>query len=153
MAGKTIVVGVGNPLRADDSAGLWVARALRDRLAPKGITVVEASVGGLDLVEMLTGYDRAVLIDAIQTKGGTPGQVYRTTAGAVPGGRLASGSHTLDLAGALELGRKLGLPLPSEIVIFAIEAADLESFSEGCTPAVARAVPVCAEMVVEELGL
>ncbi len=153
MAGKTIVVGIGNPLRADDSVGLWVARALKARLEPLGITVVEASVGGMDLVEMLTGYDRAVLIDAIQTDSGTPGQVVRTTPEMLRTGRLASASHTLDLSSALELGRKIGLPLPDEIVIFAIEAADMESFSEDCTPEVARAVPVCVKMVARELGV
>ncbi len=145
------MVGIGNPLRADDSAGLRVARALNERLASEGIAVVEASIGGLDLVEMISGYDRAVLIDAIQTGTGAPGQVYRTTVETGSGGRLASASHTLDLAGALELARRVGLPLPSEIIVFAIEAVDLESFAEECTPEVARAVPVCAEMVAKEL--
>ncbi len=105
----------------------------------------------MDLVEMLTGYDRAILIDAIQTDGGKPGQVYRTTPESLRTGRLTSASHTLDISSALELGRKLGLPVPSEVVIFAVEAADVDSFSEECTPEVARAVPVCVDMVVREV--
>ena len=153
MAGKAIVVGIGNPLRADDSVGLRVARTLKDHLEPLGITVVEASVSGMDLVEMLIGYDRALLVDAIQTEGGAPGQVLRITPEALRTGRLASASHTLDLTSALDLGRKLGMALPNEVIIFAIEVADMESFTEECTPEVARAVPVCAEMVVRELGV
>jgi len=46
----------------------------------------------------------------------------------------------------------LGLALPTQIVIFAVEVADVGTFSEECTPDVRWAIPVCAKMVIEELN-
>lgn len=50
------------------------------------------------------------------------------------------------------LGKRLGLDLPHQIDIFAIEVADASTFSEECTPEVRHPIPVCVEMVVQDLG-
>ena len=41
----------------------------------------------------------------------------------------------------MELGRQLGLALPQIIEIFAIEAEDVVTFGETCTPSVDAAIP------------
>ncbi len=149
---KTLVLGMGNPILADDGAGICVARRLKQRL-DGDVTITEASVGGLNLIELLAGYDRAILIDAIQTRGGTAGEVHRLAPEDFNSTRHATNPHDLNFATALELGKRLGMSLPEEIVIFAIEVADVTSFSERCTPAVARAIPRAAAMVLAELGI
>ncbi len=103
-------------------------------------------------LDLLAGYDKAVIIDAIQTGEGKPGQIYRLQPGAFRETRHAATPHDVSFTTALELGKMLKLPLPAEIVIFGIEAQDVVNLSEGCTPEVERAVPVCAEMVLAELS-
>jgi hydrogenase maturation protease len=147
---KTLVLGLGNPIRSDDGVGLRVTAGLQGRLS-KDVTVVEASLAGLDLLELLVGYDRAIIIDAIQTEGGQPGHIYRLDAGSFKTTRHAASTHDVDLATAIELGRRLGLPLPRRIDVLAIEVADTDRFSEECTPEVAAAVPECVRIVVEEI--
>jgi hydrogenase maturation protease len=112
---------------------------------------MEASVSGLDVLDLLVGYERAIIIDAIQTKGGQPGQIYPLEPGTFMATRHSANPHSVDFAIALELGERLGLALPREMVIFGIEVAEVNSFSEECTPEVAAAVPVCVEMVLQEL--
>jgi len=41
--------------------------------------------------------------------------------------------------------------MPQEITIFAVEAKDVTSFSEKCTPEVEQAIPKVVKMVLEEL--
>ena len=147
---KTLILGLGNPILSDDGAGIYVARALEGRVDPAEITVTEASVAGLNLLDLIVGYDRAIIIDAIQTRGGKVGQVYQLEPGAFGVIRHSMTSHDVNLSTALELGKRLGLVLP-EITIFAIEVEDVTSFSEECTPEVSEAVPVCVEMVLQEL--
>jgi len=149
---KTIILGLGNPVRADDGVGLRVARALSKRINSPDIIVTEASVSGLDILDLLVGHERAIIIDAIQTKGGQPGQIYRLEPGAFATTRHSANPHSVDFATALELGKKLGLSLPGEIVIFGLEVAEVSLFSEECTPEVAAAIPVCVEMVLQELA-
>jgi hypothetical protein len=52
----------------------------------------------------------------------------------------------------LELGKQLGIEMPSDVVILAIEAADTTTFGEGCTPAVEAAIPVALELVIAEIA-
>ena len=148
---KTLILGLGNPILSDDSAGIRVARVLEDRLDQPEITVMETSTAGLYLLDLLAGYDRAIIIDAIQTKEGKTGQVYRLEPAALNVTRHTITAHNTDLATVLELGHRLGIALPQQIIIFAIEVEDVTSFSEECTPEVIRAIPVCVAMVIQEL--
>ena len=61
-----VVVGVGNPWRRDDGAGLAVARGLRGRL-PAGILVVEQEGEPTALLEAWSGADEAIVIDAVDS--------------------------------------------------------------------------------------
>ena len=101
---------------------------------------------------MLAGYDKAIIVDAIRTVGGKVGQVYKLEPHMLDATRHAGSPHDVDFATALELGSRLGLGLPRQIVIFAIEVADTATFSEDCTPKVRQAIPKAVEMIVEELG-
>jgi hydrogenase maturation protease len=148
---KTLVLGLGNPILSDDGVGCHVAVALKERLQESEADILETSIAGLDFLDLMTGYDRAIIIDAIRTVAGTPGQIYRLAPEALKATRHAASPHDVNLATALELGYKLGLDLPSHVDIFAVEVADTSRFGEECTPEVAAAIPRCAEIVVQEL--
>ncbi len=147
---RTLVLGLGNPLLGDDAIGLRVAATVRERLAGEpGIVVREEKAGGLSLMDALTGYQRVILVDAVVT-GGTPGAIRRMGPDELPTQRTAL-AHGIDLPGALELGRILGLPMPSEVRIVAIEAVRVLEFRDDMTPAVAAALEPAVEAVLEEL--
>ena len=59
--------------------------------------------------------------------------------------------HQVNLATSLELGKMLNLTMPQEIAIFAVEAEDITSFGEKCTPEVEKAIPEVVRMVLEDL--
>jgi hydrogenase maturation protease len=149
---KTLILGLGNEILSDDGVGLYVARELKKTIIREDITVAEASLAGLGLLDLLTGYERAIIIDAIQTREGEKGQVYRLDSNTFDATRHTASTHNVNFASALDLGHKLGLALPTQIVIFAIEAADVTTFSEDCTPEVKKAIPKCAEMVLHEIS-
>ena len=109
-------------------------------------------MAGLNLLDLLVNFDRAIIIDAIQTVGGKVGQIYRLEPSAFDATRHAATPHDVNFATALELGNKLDMALPQQIVIFAVEVENVSSFSEECTPEVERAIPVVADMVIDELA-
>jgi hydrogenase maturation protease len=149
---KTLILGLGNPLVTDDSVGLRVAAELRTRLAGRpDVDVEEDYWGGLRLMERMAGYDRAIIVDAIQS-GAPPGTIHLLSPGDVPTQRSAS-SHDMNLPTALALGRQAGIHLPEDrsILLVGIEAEDILTFGERCTPAVAAAVPQAVEDVVRAL--
>ncbi len=148
---RVVVVGLGNPLLTDDAVGLRVAELLAERLAGSPVDVLQSSWGGLRFIDLLAGYDRAIVVDAIEWGRGPPGTVYRL---AGPDGIAtvrAVSYHDLSLGSALALGRVLDIPLPSETIFFAVEAAETRVFSETLTPAVEAALPEVVRRVEAQL--
>ena len=64
---STGIIGLGNPLLTDDAVGIIVARQLQE-LLPEDMFIVEASAGGMELVELMLDHERIILIDAIMTE-------------------------------------------------------------------------------------
>jgi len=150
MATKTLILGLGNPILTDDGVGIHIVRAVATHVQQAGLVFAEASVGGLRLLDTLTGYERVILVDAIQTTGGRPGQVYLLHPNDLRASLHSGSTHDLSLPGALALGRQLGLVLPADaaVTIVAVEVEDVLTFGESCTPAVAAAIPWAVEMVL-----
>jgi hydrogenase maturation protease len=148
---RTLVLGLGNPILSDDSVGFRVAQLLRSQLDQREVTVLETGVAGLNLLDLLVGYDKAVIIDAIQTVEGKAGDVYRLDPRDFDQTGRTLSSHGLNFATTLTLDKKLGLALPQRIIIFAIEIEDTSTFSEQCTPEVEKALPAIVDMVIREL--
>jgi len=149
---RTLVLGLGNPIVSDDSVGLRVAAELRSHLAGNPeIEVDEDYWGGLRLMERMIGYDRAVVIDAIQT-GALPGTIHRLRTDDLPTQRSTS-AHDASLPTALALGRQAGVHLPPDeaVVLVAIEVADILNFGEQLTPEVEAAIPPAVTLVMEIL--
>lgn len=197
-----LVIGLGNTILGDDGAGIYTVRRLRALLAADGplapactdpspsatgrelppsgrhqVAFAECSAGGLDLLELMLGYERVIIVDAWPctapwpatavppahaaagpTDSGTappgppgsgtgaahdhpprPGEVRVFDLQAISGTPAPASLHQVGLPSAIRLARRLGLPLPAQVEIWAIASEDLR-FREGCTPAVAQAV-------------
>jgi len=117
-----------------------------------GVHVVRSFRGGLELLDLVTGFDRAVLVDAIVCDEPVPGRVHELDAAGIAGSARLVGSHEVDLATALELGRRAGLAMPAEVRVIGIEAADVLSFRESLSPAVAAAAAKVARRLHDELS-
>lgn len=145
---RTIVVGLGNPILSDDSVGNKVAALVRERLAElPEVEVVEAYAGGLRLMEAIAGFDRAIIVDAVQTRSSPPGTLTLFKPGEGATKNLLC-THDSDLETSLFLGRELGLHLPGEIYILGIEAADVENFSEELSCEVRAALPAAVAEIL-----
>ncbi len=148
--GRTLVLGLGNPLLGDDAIGLEVAKLARERLAVReDVDVQEEEAGGLRLMERMSGYQRVVVVDAI-VSGGVPGTIRRMGSDEAPTQRTAI-AHGIDLPRALALGRSLGLPMPETVRIVAIEAESVLEFRHDMTPAVAASLEAAVAAVIEEV--
>ncbi|MBN1668326.1 MAG: hydrogenase maturation protease [Anaerolineales bacterium] len=155
---KTIVIGLGNPILTDDGVGVKVAYAVEQILTEQGrtdITVTEASVGGLRLMELMLGYERVIIIDAIMHRNGqAPGTIFEMTLDdlrQISPTQHSASAHDTSLVTALEAAASMGMPIPAEVKIFAVEVENILDFSETPTPAVAAVIPEVTRLVLVEL--
>ena len=145
-----VVIGVGNPDRADDGAGPCVAERVRLRV-PHGVEVLTSLGDPVQLIEAWSAVDAAILIDAL-APGGRPGRVIRIDAlrGPLPASLFARSTHELGVAQAVELARALGV-LPPRLIIFGIEGRCFDALGPF-SPEVARAIELVSEDVIDSLG-
>ena len=143
----TMVIGVGNPWRSDDAAGLEVAR----RLEALGEPAIAHEGDGSGLLSHWDGVDAVVVVDAASS-GAAPGTVHRfdAAAGPLPARLSSSSTHSLGVAEAVELARALGR-LPQALVVYAIAGESFEA-GEGLTPAVELAVGRLVEELAPRIG-
>jgi hydrogenase maturation protease len=150
---KTLLVGMGNPILHDDAVGVRLACAFRGKLAgiPDLDVMEECSVGGLNLLDVFSGYERALILDSIRTGRGRPGDWYYFTAEALRETVHLTNIHDANLATALELGYAVGMPLPkrNDIHIFAVEAKENLTFSERMTPELEEAYSCYAPAILD----
>jgi hydrogenase maturation protease len=153
---STLVLGMGNPILSDDGVGLLVAERLRQTPLPADVEVQLSEVAGLRLLELVRGFTRVIIIDALKSpadEGRRPGEIVRYEAKDFKGGHRYGSAHSIGLDTVLELGHKLGYDMPREVVVFAIEAEDVETFGEELSPAVAVAAERVLEMIAAELAV
>ncbi len=151
---KTIIIGLGNPILSDDGVGWRVVEALTPTVHRPPSTVVEtASLGGLSLMERLEGYQRAILVDSMETGQSPVGTVSLFPLNELPNAAEShsASAHDTSLLTALETGRRMGLILPDEVTVIAIEARTVHNFSEELSPEVAAAVPAAVQAVLDLL--
>ncbi|AWB26440.1 hydrogenase maturation protease [Halococcoides cellulosivorans] len=143
----TLIVGIGNEIKRDDVVGLEVT----DRIAEAydlDAEIRTMTSGRLMLIDELSGHDRAILIDAVATEDGTPGEWYQFDPATVEpdsGGGVAT--HNVGLETLTTLGEAMGESMP-EVTIYAIEVADPFTYEEGMTDPVAARV----DDLVSEIG-
>jgi hydrogenase maturation protease len=146
---RTVVIGVGNPLRGDDGAGVEVAERLLPRV-PEGVQVISCNEEPSRLMEAWEGADSVLLVDTVSS-GAPPGTLHRFDAGdeAVPARTFRSSTHAIGIAETIELARALGR-LPRRIRVYGIEAGGFATGAE-LTPAVDSAVAFLVQDVLRDL--
>jgi hydrogenase maturation protease len=154
---KTFIIGLGNPILGDDGVGWRVAEEVEKRLADKSEVQVDCySLGGLSLMERLTGCERAILIDSIFTGTrpiGTVSLFPLCDLADQTSGHTAS-THDTSLRNALKVGRSMGIELPDDenVMVIAVEAEAVYDFSETLTASVEAAVPIAVKAVLQLLN-
>ncbi len=152
---KTLVLGMGNPILCDDRVGLRLTAELRACSAACSglVTISDCTVGGLNLLDVVAGFDRLIVLDSIKTAGGKPGSWYYFRGSSLQETMNLSNVHDANFATTLELGRRMGMKLPADddIHVFAVEVADNLSFGESLTPELEEALPEIADEILAEI--
>jgi len=149
---KTLILGIGNPLLGDDGIGFHIAQELAKKIKDENIDVKDTSLDGLNLLELIVGYDKVIIIDAIMTEDGEVGEIYRLKPeNFVKTVHFTTSLHDVNLATAIEIGRKfLAEQMPEEIVVFAVNIQEVTEFTEEMTRKVREAIPRVVNLVLEE---
>ena len=124
-----LILRIGNDILTDDAIGPKIVKRLQEDLSYENISFLTAAAGGLEILEMIKDFQQVVIIDAIKTKDGIPGTVYYLTPDNFKETLHISSFHDVSFLTALELAKKLEIPIPSQIDIIAVEIVEDLTFS------------------------
>ncbi len=152
---RLIVIGIGQTMRGDDAAGVEAVRHWQQSYpataARRGVNVEFSELPGLGLLDLVEGFDAALLVDAVQTSR-SPGTIYRMSPDDLASfGSDAKSAHGWGVAETLALDRQLN---PSHhgprIRLVGIEAAQLD-LGRSLSPAVDKALSSAADAIEAEV--
>lgn len=151
---RTIILGIGNPILGDDGIGIHVVRKLKKQLDKRSdIVLDEAMTGGINLLDAIIGFDKAILIDAIHLTDEKIGEVKCLQLQHL-GSVHSCNPHDVSLIESIQLAKILGeKQIPDDIIIIGVVLHQLPiEFSEELQPVVASAIPKAIQMVCNEIN-
>jgi hydrogenase maturation protease len=149
---RAVVIGVGNEFRRDDGIGPAVIARLYD-LQPgdadlSGVTLALSDGEPSRMIDLWTGADLAVVVDAVCDTGAPAGHRYELAVDALTGAvHTAASSHGIGLGHTVELAQALGR-MPARLVVLAVCGRDF-GFGTGLSADVAAAVEPLVKRVRE----
>ena len=152
---RVLLVGIGQSLRGDDSAGLEAVRLWqRDHFSQADHSDVQVELiesPGPELAGALAGASAVVLVDAVRS-GAKAGTIRRLTEGEIATAEIASGTmHGWGVPEALRLATSLGrVRGRQDLRLVGIEAEQME-IGAPLSPAVSGAMPAAAAAIDIEI--
>ena len=147
------VLGVGNPIMADDGVGLAVLAAVQEARPDPRIEYVDGGTGGMALLPVVQEAGRLLVLDAVA--GDEPGRVVQLDGDQVPRMLVAKLSpHQVGLLDVFTAARLLGHE-PAEVVVIGVTPARVElslEMSPSAQAAVAEAANRACALLDTWLG-
>jgi len=151
-----LILGIGNILLRDEGVGVHVVQELTRRAEagewtlPDDVELVDGGTFGLDLVDVIAGRRKVVVIDAVDADA-PPASILRFDADDLAAKRTADLSlHQVGLLETLAMARQLGCAV-GEVIILGVVPKDLSPGLE-MTSEVAALVPSLIERVLREIA-
>ncbi len=147
---KILIAGVGNLLFSDEGIGVHVIRELRQKALPPNVELVDLGTSTFDLVGLMEGKDKVILVDAIASEE-PAGAVFKLTPEDLKSGKrkLLTSLHQLGVMETLEFATRTG-NIP-EMVIIGITPKDYRSLGMELTPELKKALPQIVEVILKEI--
>ncbi len=127
MRRPTVVLGLGNPLMADEGIGVCLVKRLADLESQyPDVELVDAGTGGLAVLHQIEGRRKAIFLDCAYMEL-PPGSIRRFMPEEVRSAKVLAhrSLHEADLLRIIDMARQLG-QAPDEIVIFGIQPERVE---------------------------
>jgi hydrogenase maturation protease len=148
---RILILGLGNDILTDDAIGPKLVKRLEHDFTGKEYRFLSAAVGGLEIMELIKDFDQAIIIDAIKTEKGNPGDIYHLTPDNFRETLHVSSFHDVSFLAALKLAGQMDIKLPDKIDIIAIEIVEDLVFSNELSPALQKRYEEIYQQVSEQI--
>jgi len=153
MTKRVVVLGLGNPLMADEGIGVYLVERLAESAGDDpDVDFIDAGTGGLVVLHHIDGRRKAVFLDCAYMAQ-EPGSIRRFAPEEVRSVKtLAHQSlHDADLLRIIDMAHQLG-QAPDEVVIFGIQPERVEP-GLGLSPSLMSRIESYLALILRELNV
>jgi hydrogenase maturation protease len=151
LSAATLILGVGNILLRDEGVGVHAVEALQEERLPADVEALDGGTLGMDLVDMMAGRQRLIVIDAVRA-GSPPGTVHRLSVEDLLRPDVPNLSlHQTGVLEALQVARHMGCA-PPEVLIIGVEPHAIH-YGLELSDAVSAVLPEVVELALAEAGV
>lgn len=136
-------------MRGDDGIGIYVVQFLKEKFSGK-CDIITIEEMGLCLLDYLSGYKKAVIVDSIYTGKKEVGEIHIFKKEDLISKKFKS-SHYIGIPEIIELAEKTGIPFPEKLLIIGIEVKDPYLISTDLTQELKEKFNTIAERVEREI--
>ena len=150
---KTLILGMGNPMRGDDAIGIAILEALSESdLLPNCVTLLENYKNNMMDALLFQEYERVIIVDA-GLIGRSPGEwkrlILQDSTLLAPNIRPKYSLHPAGLAGVVVLAETMRISLP-EIIVYAVQPLNI-GWSLALSEPARRAIPEVCDAILNDL--
>jgi hydrogenase maturation protease len=145
---KVLILGIGNTLRSDDGLGVYIVKHIEESgiPLPEGVSLLDGGTAGFDLLGLIDGYDKIVIVDALKTND-KPGSIYRFTPEHAVESRARFSLHEV---GIMEVIKTLRIMDNNpEIEFVGIVPENISDINTTISHAVMESIPRAVEVILE----
>lgn len=149
---RTLILGIGNILWADEGFGVRAVEELHRRYAfPGRVRVMDGGTQGLYLVQYVAAVENLLVFDAVDY-GRTPGAMMVWRGEDVPRftGCKKMSLHQTGFQDVLSAGLLMGKS-PRRLTLIGVHAADLETWGGTLSPPVRQCIDPAVDLALAEL--
>jgi len=144
---KVLILGIGNILHKDDGLGVFIVNEISNSVKniPKDVEIADGGTLGYDLLPLMSGRERIVIVDAIKVDD-EPGSIYK-----FPAKHLADSNNKFSLH---QMGVKKIVDMLSltgeypEIEIVGVVPEDIQTMEIGVSDSVKKSIPKAVEYIL-----
>ena len=136
---KILVVGLGNPLRADDGLGLKAIEILKEESWTSEVLFLKIGTSPINYLPQIKEAQNIIVIDAIQG-GKKTGSIYQLTLDNLNHQSTEYvNAHSYSLPQVITLAKEIS-NLPQKVLFYGLEPEDL-SFNNHLSPSIKKNLP------------
>lgn len=152
MTGKTLIMGIGNVLWADEGFGVRCLEVMADRWSfPEGVVLLDGGTQGLYLLPFLEEADVLVVFDAVDY-GLEPGTLKIVEGDEVPRfmGAKKMSLHQTGFQDVIATAQLMGY-CPETLILIGCQPEELEDYGGGLRAIVAAQIDPAIAIALEKL--
>lgn len=121
---RTRIIGIGNPLMADDGIGIRIIQHLQKQELPKNVELIDGGCGGLKLLPLFADCQQLIIVDAADFAA-QPGKIKTLTnkdLHKIPSPQPNRSGHHFSLPDLLDAAQKLNQLPPLTLYLIQINS-------------------------------